>query len=132
MKKSNRLTFYILIAMIAGAILGYIVFLNSYANFVTSFSNNIKLLTTIFLRLIQMIIAPLAGVSRAALIVVTATCGMFKILPEGIALILPIDHFCDMLRATTNVLGNALATAGVSKWRNSLDNSNKNIQWIKA
>jgi Na+/H+-dicarboxylate symporter len=31
---------------------------------------------------------------------------------EGIALILPIDHFCDMFSAT-NVLGNALATSVV-------------------
>ena len=40
----------------------------------------------------------IAGVPRASLVVVTATCAMFKIPPEGIALILPIDHFCDMFR----------------------------------
>jgi len=50
----------------------------------------------------------------------TATCGMFNIPPEGIALILPVDHFCDMFRTTTNVLGNALATAAVSKWEGEL------------
>ncbi|MFZ6023236.1 MAG: dicarboxylate/amino acid:cation symporter [Bacteroidota bacterium] len=58
----------------------------------------------------------IAGVPRASLVVVTATLAMFKIPPEGIALILPIDHFCDMLRSTTNVLGNALATSVVNKW----------------
>jgi Na+/H+-dicarboxylate symporter len=52
----------------------------------------------------------IAGVPRASLVVVAATCGMFKIPIEGIALILPIDHFCDMFRSATNVLGNALAT----------------------
>ncbi|HEU4495774.1 MAG TPA: dicarboxylate/amino acid:cation symporter [Flavobacterium sp.] len=57
-----------------------------------------------------------AGVPRASLIVVVATCAMFDIPPEGIALILPIDHFCDMARSMTNVLGNALATAAVDKW----------------
>jgi Na+/H+-dicarboxylate symporter len=62
-----------------------------------------------------------AGVPRASLIVVTATCAMFKIPPEGIALILPIDHFCDMFRTSTNVLGNALATSVVSKWEKALD-----------
>ena len=36
--------------------------------------------------------------------------------PEGIALILPIDHFCDMARSMTNVLGNALSTVAVDKW----------------
>jgi Na+/H+-dicarboxylate symporter len=64
----------------------------------------------------------IAGVPRASLVVVTATLAMFKIPPEGIALILPIDHFCDMFRTGTNVLGNALATTVVSKWENSLEN----------
>ncbi|MCX6314950.1 MAG: dicarboxylate/amino acid:cation symporter [Sphingobacteriales bacterium] len=64
----------------------------------------------------------IAGVPRASLVVVTATCAMFKIPPEGIALILPIDHFCDMFRTGTNVLGNALATSVVSKWENALEN----------
>ena len=58
----------------------------------------------------------IAGVPRASLVVVAATCGMFKIPIEGIALILPIDHFCDMFRSATNVLGNALATSVVAKW----------------
>jgi len=40
----------------------------------------------------------IAGVPRASLAVVLATCSMFNIPPEGIALILPIDHFCDMFR----------------------------------
>jgi Na+/H+-dicarboxylate symporter len=58
----------------------------------------------------------IAGVPRASLVVVAATCGMFDIPVEGIALILPIDHFCDMFRSATNVLGNALATSVVGKW----------------
>ena len=67
----------------------------------------------------------IAGVPRASLVIVAATCGMFKIPIEGIALILPIDHFCDMFRSATNVLGNALATSVVGKWEtndNNLDN----------
>ncbi|CAN5741069.1 cation:dicarboxylase symporter family transporter [soil metagenome] len=62
----------------------------------------------------------IAGVPRASLVVVAATCGMFKIPVEGIALILPIDHFCDMFRSATNVVGNALATTVVSKWEGDL------------
>ncbi|MFK7002059.1 dicarboxylate/amino acid:cation symporter [Flavobacterium oreochromis] len=58
----------------------------------------------------------IAGVPRASLVVVAATCGMFDIPVEGIALILPIDHFCDMFRSATNVLGNALATSVVGNW----------------
>jgi len=65
----------------------------------------------------------IAGVPRASLVVVTATCAMFNIPPEGIALILPIDHFCDMFRTATNVLGNALATTVVSKWEGALEHS---------
>jgi Na+/H+-dicarboxylate symporter len=61
-----------------------------------------------------------AGVPRASLVVVTATLAMFGVPPEGIALILPVDHFCDMFRSTTNVLGNALATSVVSKWEGEL------------
>ena len=64
----------------------------------------------------------IAGIPRASLIVVLATCSMFKIPPEGIALILPIDHFCDMFRTATNVLGNTLATSVVSKWEGALEN----------
>lgn len=66
----------------------------------------------------------IAGVPRASLVVVLATCSMFKIPPEGIALILPIDHFCDMFRTATNVVGNALATSVVSKWEGELSHSN--------
>jgi Na+/H+-dicarboxylate symporter len=62
----------------------------------------------------------IAGVPRASLVVVLATCGMFGIPPEGIGLILAIDVFCDMGRTMTNVLGNALATAAVSKWEGEL------------
>ncbi len=63
----------------------------------------------------------IAGVPRASLVVVAATCGMFNIPIEGIALILPIDHFCDMFRSATNVLGNALATSVVGKWEKDED-----------
>jgi Na+/H+-dicarboxylate symporter len=63
----------------------------------------------------------MAGVPRASLVVVLATCSMFKIPVAGVALILPIDHFCDMFRTMTNVLGNALATGVVSKWEKALE-----------
>jgi len=66
----------------------------------------------------------IAGVPRASLVVVLATCAMFNIPPEGVALILPIDHFCDMFRTMTNVVGNALATSVVSKWEGELTGAN--------
>src|SRR6266700_4063288 len=57
--KKNRLTVYILVAMVLGLIIGYIVHINASPAFIKKFSVNINLLTTIFLRLVQMIIAPL-------------------------------------------------------------------------
>ncbi|MFV8346129.1 dicarboxylate/amino acid:cation symporter [Flavobacterium sp. ZB4P13] len=69
----------------------------------------------------------IAGVPRASLVVVAATCGMFDIPIEGIALILPIDHFCDMFRSATNVLGNALATSVVGQWEGDDENENEAV-----
>jgi len=57
--KKNRLTIFIIIAMALGVIVGYMVHVNSSPEYIKKFADNIKLLTTIFLRLVQMIIAPL-------------------------------------------------------------------------
>src|SRR5215213_1206117 len=59
MGKTNRLTLYILIAMVVGVIAGWLVNQNGSPKFVSDFSTNIKLLSNIFIRLVQMIIAPL-------------------------------------------------------------------------
>src|SRR3982750_1594041 len=59
MLKKNRLTFYILVSMVLGIVVGYLVHENAGPAFISTFEPNIKLLTTIFLRLVQMIIAPL-------------------------------------------------------------------------
>ena len=53
---------------------------------------------------------------RASLVVVAAVLPMFGLPEAGILLILGIDHFLDMGRTLTNVLGNAIATAVVAKW----------------
>src|SRR5690242_7765167 len=55
----SKLTLYILIAMALGIITGYLINRYSPASTRSTFSTNIKLLTTVFLRLVQMIIAPL-------------------------------------------------------------------------
>src|SRR6187549_4186295 len=57
--KGNRLTVYILIAMALGVLVGYFVNRTSSPESAQKFASNIKLLTTIFLRMVQMIIAPL-------------------------------------------------------------------------
>ncbi len=58
----------------------------------------------------------MAGVPRASLVVIAATLGQFNIPEAGLILILAVDHFLDMGRSATNVVGNAVATAVVAEW----------------
>src|SRR4029078_915487 len=51
----------------------------------------------------------MAGVPRASLVVIAATISMFNIPEAGLLLILAVDHFLDMGRSGTNVVGNAVA-----------------------
>jgi len=62
----------------------------------------------------------IAGVPRASLVVIAATLSQFNLPEAGILLILGVDHFLDMARSATNVLGNAVATAVVSHWEGEL------------
>lgn len=62
----------------------------------------------------------MAGVPRASLVVIAATLSQFNIPEAGLLLILGVDHFLDMGRSATNVLGNAVATGVVCKWENEL------------
>ncbi|MBX9796822.1 dicarboxylate/amino acid:cation symporter [Sphingomonas sp.] len=63
----------------------------------------------------------IAGVPRASLVVVAATLPLFKIPEAGLLLILAVDHFLDMGRSATNVVGNAVATAIIAKWEGTLE-----------
>jgi Na+/H+-dicarboxylate symporter len=58
----------------------------------------------------------MAGVPRASLVVIAGTLGQFNIPEAGLILILAVDHFLDMGRSATNVVGNAVATAVVAEW----------------
>ncbi|MDY6949576.1 MAG: dicarboxylate/amino acid:cation symporter [Pseudomonadota bacterium] len=62
----------------------------------------------------------IAGVPRASLVVVAATLAQFNLPEAGMLLLLGIDHFLDMGRSATNVVGNSIATAVVSKWEGDL------------
>jgi Na+/H+-dicarboxylate symporter len=64
----------------------------------------------------------IAGVPRASLVVIAGTIAMFNIPEAGLALLIGIDPLLDMGRSATNVLGNAMATAVVSKWEGELAN----------
>ncbi|MGI4020428.1 MAG: dicarboxylate/amino acid:cation symporter [Janthinobacterium lividum] len=63
----------------------------------------------------------IAGVPRASLVVIAGTIASFNIPEAGLALLIGIDPLLDMGRSATNVLGNAMATAVVSKWEGELE-----------
>lgn len=63
----------------------------------------------------------IAGVPRASLVVIAATLPLFDIPEAGLLLILAVDHFLDMGRSATNVIGNAVAATVVAKWEGGLD-----------
>ncbi len=63
----------------------------------------------------------MAGVPRASLVVIAATLAYFQIPEAGLLLILAVDHFLDMGRSATNVVGNSLAAAAVAKWEGELN-----------
>jgi Na+/H+-dicarboxylate symporter len=65
----------------------------------------------------------IAGVPRAALVVIAGTLSMFNIPQQGLLLLLGIDQILDMARSATNVLGNSIATVVVSKLENALENN---------
>jgi Na+/H+-dicarboxylate symporter len=63
----------------------------------------------------------MAGIPRASLVVIAATLSTFNIPEAGLLLILGIDHFLDMGRSATNVIGNSIATCVVAKWEGEYD-----------
>jgi proton glutamate symport protein len=62
-----------------------------------------------------------AGVPRAALVVLTATLAQFQLPLEGAAILLAIDQIMDMGRTAVNVMGNCIATAVVARWEGVFD-----------
>jgi proton glutamate symport protein len=64
-----------------------------------------------------------AGVPRAALVVLTATLAQFKLPLEGAAILLAIDQILDMGRTAVNVMGNCISTAVVARWEGVFDDA---------
>ena len=73
----------------------------------------------------------MAGIPRASLVVIAGMLTTFNIPAEGLLLLLGIDQILDMGRSATNVVGNAVATALVSKWEKELGSPKENIDEIK-
>jgi proton glutamate symport protein len=57
-----------------------------------------------------------AGVPRAALVILAGTLTAFHLPVEGFAILLGVDAVLDMARTSVNVLGNCLASAVVARW----------------
>jgi proton glutamate symport protein len=57
-----------------------------------------------------------AGVPRAALVILAGTLASFGLPLEGVAVILGVDEILDMGRTTINVIGNCLATVVIARW----------------
>ena len=57
-----------------------------------------------------------AGVPRAALVILAGTLTTFHLPLEGVAILLGVDALLDMARTSVNVLGNCLASAVVARW----------------
>ena len=87
-----------------------------------SFGIQLDLPTQVSMLLVLMLTSKgIAGVPRASLVVIAGTLATFNIPEAGIALLLGIDPLLDMGRSATNVVGNSVATAVVSKWEGELD-----------
>ena len=61
-----------------------------------------------------------AGVPRSSLVILSGTLVTFGLPLEGVAVILGVDAFMDMARASVNVLGNCLASAVMARWEGEL------------
>ncbi len=82
-----------------------------------SYGMHLDIGTQISMLLVLMLTSKgIAGVPRASLVVIAGTLATFNIPEAGLALLLGIDPLLDMGRSATNVLGNSVATAVVSKW----------------
>jgi aerobic C4-dicarboxylate transport protein len=63
-----------------------------------------------------------SGVQGASFIALVATLTVIPAIPvAGMALILGIDRFMSMFRATVNMVGNGVATVVVSRWEREID-----------
>lgn len=93
-----------------------------------SYGIHLPIATQISMLLVLMLTSKgIAGVPRASLVVIAGTLATFDIPEAGLALLLGIDPLLDMGRSATNVVGNSIATAVVSKWENSLGKAEEEI-----
>jgi len=87
-----------------------------------AYGMNLPLSTQLTMLLVLMLTSKgVAGVPRAALVVIAGTLAMFHIPQQGLLLLLGIDQILDMARSATNVVGNSLASAVICKMEGVLE-----------
>jgi proton glutamate symport protein len=64
-----------------------------------------------------------AGVPRAALVILSGALTMFGLPLEAVAVLLGVDALLDMARTSVNVLGNCLAAAVMARWEGEFPDS---------
>jgi proton glutamate symport protein len=64
-----------------------------------------------------------AGVPRAAFVILTGTLASFHLPVEAAALLLGVDVVMDMARTTVNLVGNCLASVVMARWEGEYDDS---------
>jgi proton glutamate symport protein len=94
------------------------VFVAQLAGVQLSFGRQIVMMLTLMLTS-----KGVAGVPRAALVVLTATLTQFDLPLEGAAILLGIDQILDMGRTAVNVMGNCIATVVVARWEDVFDDA---------
>jgi proton glutamate symport protein len=97
---------------------GSTLYLTLAAMFIAQAANVSLPLTTQLMMMLTLMLTSkgLAGVPRAALVVLAGTLPAFHLPVEGIAVLLAVDTLMDMCRTSVNVLGNCLATVVVARW----------------
>jgi len=73
-----------------------------------------------------------AGVSRAAIVILLGTVGSFGLPVEPVFILLGIDQLMDMGRTAVNVLGNCLATVVVARWEGDFDELQSSTAALEA
>jgi len=63
----------------------------------------------------------LAGVPRAAIVILAATLASFHLPVEAIGVLLGVDVLMDMARTSVNLVGNCLATVVMARWEGEYD-----------
>ena len=64
-----------------------------------------------------------AGVPRAALVILTGTLASFNLPAEAAVVLLGVDVLMDMARTTVNLIGNCLATVVMARWEGEFDDT---------